>query len=145
MVELGPGIYGAEAAAEHYFGKTAAALDEREAALLAASLPRPAIWNPASGSRFYLEQVARIEDRMGRATFLWQRIGGAPSAVEPPPTDAEQALVDSLLTDTLLRTVRADTVEENAAPRQSGDTLSLPAPARPGGPLPARRRDSTVR
>src|SRR5256885_5666664 len=72
VVELGPGIYGAEAAAEHYFGKTAAALDEREAALLAASLPRPAIWNPASDSRFYLEQVARIEDRMGRATFLWQ-------------------------------------------------------------------------
>ena len=39
IVEFGPGIYGAEAAAQSYFGKPAAGLSRREAALLAAVLP----------------------------------------------------------------------------------------------------------
>lgn len=41
IVEWGPGIYGAEAAARHHFGKSARALSAREAALLAAVLPNP--------------------------------------------------------------------------------------------------------
>jgi monofunctional biosynthetic peptidoglycan transglycosylase len=41
VVELGRNIYGAEAAARHYFGKSAAALDTLEAATVAALLPSP--------------------------------------------------------------------------------------------------------
>ena len=41
IVEWGRHIYGAEAAARHYFGKSAAALDILEAATLAALLPSP--------------------------------------------------------------------------------------------------------
>jgi len=41
IVEFGPGIYGAEAAARRFFGKPAARLTLREAALLAAVLPSP--------------------------------------------------------------------------------------------------------
>ena len=41
IIELGLNVYGAEAAARHYFGKTAAALDPLEAATLAALLPSP--------------------------------------------------------------------------------------------------------
>jgi monofunctional glycosyltransferase len=41
IVEWDSGIYGAEAAARHYFGKPAVALSVREAALLAAVLPDP--------------------------------------------------------------------------------------------------------
>ena len=41
IVELGRNVYGVEAAARHYFGKTAAALDPLEAATLAALLPSP--------------------------------------------------------------------------------------------------------
>jgi monofunctional biosynthetic peptidoglycan transglycosylase len=41
VVEFGPNVYGAEAAARHYFGKPAAALDPLEAASLAALLPSP--------------------------------------------------------------------------------------------------------
>ena len=40
-VEFGPGLYGAEAAAQVHFGKTAGALTRREASLLAAVLPNP--------------------------------------------------------------------------------------------------------
>lgn len=41
IVEWAPGVYGAEAAAQHHFGKSAAKLNLHEAALLAASLPNP--------------------------------------------------------------------------------------------------------
>ncbi|MFM2421641.1 MAG: hypothetical protein RL291_171, partial [Pseudomonadota bacterium] len=41
IAEWGPGIFGAEAAAQYHFGKTAAELDESEAALLAVTLPAP--------------------------------------------------------------------------------------------------------
>jgi monofunctional glycosyltransferase len=43
VAEFGPGVYGAEAAARAYFGKPAAALTAREAALLAAVLPNPRV------------------------------------------------------------------------------------------------------
>jgi monofunctional biosynthetic peptidoglycan transglycosylase len=41
IVEWGPGVYGAEAAARYHFNKSAARLSLDEAALLAAALPAP--------------------------------------------------------------------------------------------------------
>lgn len=43
-IEMGLGVYGAEAAAWYYFGKPAAELSRGEAALLAAVLPNPREW-----------------------------------------------------------------------------------------------------
>ena len=74
MVEFGPGIYGVGAAAERYFGKPAADLDEDDAALLAASLPRPYQWHPGVTSRAYQRYVMSIRSRMGKAEFLWKQI-----------------------------------------------------------------------
>jgi len=81
VVEFGPAVYGAEAAARTYFGKPAADLTEHEAAMLAAGLPRPSTWHPGSESRAYLRYVEDIEGRMARAQFLWRRLGAAPPAV----------------------------------------------------------------
>jgi monofunctional glycosyltransferase len=41
VIEMGPGIFGAEAAAQAYFGKPAKALTRKEAAMIAACLPNP--------------------------------------------------------------------------------------------------------
>ena len=41
IAEWGPGIFGAEAAAQAYFGKSASRLSRREAALMAVALPNP--------------------------------------------------------------------------------------------------------
>jgi monofunctional biosynthetic peptidoglycan transglycosylase len=76
VVEMGPGIYGAEAAAQAYFGKSAASLSAREASSLAASLPRPSKWHPGSGSRSYSRRVARVERMTERASFLSRLVGG---------------------------------------------------------------------
>jgi monofunctional glycosyltransferase len=58
VAELGPGIYGAEAAAQAHFGKPARALSAQEAALLAAILPNPRMWSPSRPTP-YLERRAR--------------------------------------------------------------------------------------
>ena len=47
IAEWGDGVFGAQAAARLYFGKDAARLTLREAALLAAALPNPQRRNPA--------------------------------------------------------------------------------------------------
>lgn len=52
VIEMGDGVYGAEAAAQQYFGKKAANLTEGEAALIAACLPNPIRWSPARPSRY---------------------------------------------------------------------------------------------
>jgi monofunctional biosynthetic peptidoglycan transglycosylase len=97
VVELGPGVYGAEAAAWRYFGIPAAELTEHQAAMLAASLPRPSSWHPGVSSSAYAEYVADIEARMGRAAFLWRALGAVPLP-EPPPLDSlVMPEVDSLV------------------------------------------------
>ncbi|MCS6904188.1 MAG: monofunctional biosynthetic peptidoglycan transglycosylase [Bacteroidia bacterium] len=51
VVELGKGIYGVEAAAQHYFQKSASRLNLEEAVTLAAILPNPRKWAPPAPSR----------------------------------------------------------------------------------------------
>lgn len=63
VVEFGTGVFGAEAAARHYFDKPASSLTRREAALLAASLPRPGSWHPGVTRSGYLASADRIEAR----------------------------------------------------------------------------------
>ena len=70
VAEFGPGIYGVEAAARRYFGTSAAGLGPFEAAKLAASLPNPRSWHPASPNRAYQAHVARILRRMERVDWL---------------------------------------------------------------------------
>ncbi len=74
VVELGPGLYGAEAASRRYFGQPASELDEHQAAQLAAALSRPATWHPGVTSRGYQHRVELILRRMERARFLWKLI-----------------------------------------------------------------------
>jgi monofunctional biosynthetic peptidoglycan transglycosylase len=46
VIEMGDGIYGAEAAAQYYFHKSAAKLNASESALIAACLPNPRKFKP---------------------------------------------------------------------------------------------------
>jgi monofunctional glycosyltransferase len=62
IAEWGPGIYGAEAAAQHHFGRSARDLTARQAALLAVTLPNPKARNPAAPSQG-LDRLARVIER----------------------------------------------------------------------------------
>ncbi len=64
VAEWGPGIFGAEAAAQYYFDKPAAELTRREASLMAAILPNPLEWSAASPGEYTANYAARIRTRM---------------------------------------------------------------------------------
>jgi monofunctional biosynthetic peptidoglycan transglycosylase len=66
IVEWGPGIFGACAASEHYFGRSPAQLSAQQAALLAATLPAPLQRSPAAPGDYTRQRAAWIVDQMGR-------------------------------------------------------------------------------
>jgi monofunctional biosynthetic peptidoglycan transglycosylase len=65
IIEMGEGIYGAEAAAQTFFHKPAARLSNREAALLAAVLPNPRKWSPVRPTAYIQRKAGRIVRFMG--------------------------------------------------------------------------------
>ncbi|MDD0840028.1 transglycosylase domain-containing protein [Curvibacter sp. HBC61] len=66
-VEWGEGVFGAEAAAQHYFRKPAARLSAGEAARLAVMLPRPKYFEKLPNSPYLSARAATIQARMGSA------------------------------------------------------------------------------
>ena len=66
-VEWGEGVFGAEAAAQHYFRKSAARLAPAEAARLAVMLPAPKRFEKTPGSAYLAGRTRTILARMGSA------------------------------------------------------------------------------
>jgi len=65
VAEWAPGVYGAEAAARHWFGKSAADLSAREAARLAAILPSPRRYSASAPGPYVRRRASRIQAAMG--------------------------------------------------------------------------------
>jgi len=99
--EWGPGIFGAEAAARHYFGRSAATLTREQAAMLAATLPHPLTSNPAHrpGRMRWRKNLilARMAARPGSAPPGRPAVkaalaaDGPAGAAEGAPTDTARA------------------------------------------------------
>ena len=66
-VEWGEGVFGAEAAAQHYFRKSASKLNAYEAARLAVMLPRPRYFEKLPNSAYVAGRASVIVARMGDA------------------------------------------------------------------------------
>jgi monofunctional biosynthetic peptidoglycan transglycosylase len=66
-VEWGEGVFGAEAAAQHYYRKPAAKLGAYEAARLAVMLPRPKYFEKVPNSPYLSHRANIIVARMGDA------------------------------------------------------------------------------
>ncbi len=67
VIETGDGLYGAEAAAQHNFGKSAQSLTKRQAALMVAVLPNPRRWSPAKPTAFINRKANTIVRYMGHS------------------------------------------------------------------------------
>lgn len=65
IVEFGPGIYGAEAAARAFFNKPASALTLRESTQLAVVLPSPLHWSANRPNTWLRQRAATIRARIG--------------------------------------------------------------------------------
>lgn len=65
VIETGDGLFGAEAATRHYYGKSAESLTKRQAALLIAILPNPRHWSPVKPTAFINRKANTIVRYMG--------------------------------------------------------------------------------
>ncbi|HUH13220.1 MAG TPA: biosynthetic peptidoglycan transglycosylase [Longimicrobiales bacterium] len=120
VAEWGPGIFGAEAAAQHYFGRSAADLTMDQAAALAATLPHPLSSNPA-----------RNPGRMAwRKNLILRQLGsgGPPETVPLAPPEVLGTEVDVPDLDT-----RPEPPPEVLPPPRdsAADTLAPPPPSSP--------------
>jgi len=91
VVEFGPGVFGAEAAARRYFGVSASCLDPWQAAALAAAVPAPGLDHPAANSERGQWRQRRIAERAVQASRLRQRLAalaGPRHPCHPPPQPA---------------------------------------------------------
>ena len=66
-VEWGEGVFGAEAAAQHYYRKSASQLSAYEAARLAVMLPRPRYFEKLHSSGYLASPASTIVARMRAA------------------------------------------------------------------------------
>ncbi|MEL0028647.1 MAG: monofunctional biosynthetic peptidoglycan transglycosylase [Perlucidibaca sp.] len=64
VIEWGDGVFGAEAAARHYFHKPASALSASEAARLAAMIPNPRYYDAHRSTRYLERRTGIIQRRM---------------------------------------------------------------------------------
>ena len=69
VIEMGRGIYGVEAASQHYFGVSARGLTREQSAMLAAVLPNPKGWDPTKPGRTLRWRQRRILQREQHANF----------------------------------------------------------------------------
>ena len=67
VVEWGSGVFGAEAAARHYYGIPASALGASQAARLAVMLPSPRFYDKNRASGYLVKRTGLILRRMGSA------------------------------------------------------------------------------
>jgi monofunctional biosynthetic peptidoglycan transglycosylase len=66
IIEFGPGVYGADAAAHHFFNRPAEGLTRNQAALLATVLPDPLHRSAAHQTPYLRERVDTINRRVGQ-------------------------------------------------------------------------------
>ncbi len=72
VIEMGDGIYGAEAAAQAYYHKSCTNLTKSEAALIAACFPNPLRWTPKNPTRYIRHRqylILRNMKRLGPLDF----------------------------------------------------------------------------
>jgi monofunctional biosynthetic peptidoglycan transglycosylase len=108
VAEWGPGIFGAEAAARHYFRRSAAGLTRDQAAALAATLPHPLTSNPrtrpgrmAWRKQLILQRMARTGPT--RTVPLDPPGGGGGGSANNVADPATLVLPDTAGHDTLVR------------------------------------------
>lgn len=155
VVEMGERVYGAEAAARHYFDEPASALSPREAALLAGCLPNPRVMNPGKPNKRLRARQRMILSRMRRWGYVFERevLAEKKPAAETTATAIDTAATtpvtdtdlppESETTDTTDTTDTADATDTVDATEPTATTTTTTDPAEPppsdtsGQPPPA--------
>ncbi len=99
VAEWGPGIFGVESAAQHYFGKHASQLDPQEACRLAAVLPNPLRFSPVGDSRFVVTRadvIYAVMQRRDKGLSIWEELQEDPSSFPDQAEGRGEAVIPSL-------------------------------------------------
>lgn len=72
-IEMGDGIYGAEAVAQQHFGREARILSRANCAMIAATLPQPLRFNSEKPTRYLLERQTAIIRQMKNVEQTWTK------------------------------------------------------------------------
>ena len=126
MIEWGDGIFGCEAAARAYFGKSCASLDIQEAALMAGAIINPREHSPA-----------QADAAVAAAPADHPATDAVQAAARPPPAPApsnESAPIENADRFRCRRRSRC---------RRSADRRRIPVRLRPGTSSSARRSFSS--
>ena len=128
VIEMGPGIYGAEAAAQKWFGKSAVNLSRQEAARLAAILPSPLRYKAAAPGPYMRRRAGRVQAAirvvndggLSSCVFDGSRIRRQPDEPAPGGTPAKQLDIEVL--------------EQALNPAPADEAPAAPAPYETLGP-----------
>jgi|GEM_PF-148587 len=90
VIEWGDGVYGVEAASQKYFGIPASRLSARQAALLAAVLPNPRVWNPAQPTSYINRRAATIQGRASGVGIGPLELSGGATEKKPKRSTKEK-------------------------------------------------------
>ncbi len=133
VVELGPNLWGVEAASQRYFGRPAAFLSMDQAALLVATLPHPLTSNPAfrPGRTVWRQQLILRRLRGEQVVVPTEEAETAPPVLVPP--DSGQALPPDPLALPPRESVPSPGKDAAAARAPKPDTAAAKPP--PGSPL----------
>ena len=130
VVELGERVYGAEAGARHYFGKSAASLTPREAALLAGALPNPRVMNPGRPNKRLQRRQAMILSRMRRWGYAFER----QVLTEKKPEKEVAPTTTETTTETALDTAATAPVTDTDLPPPTDTDTAATEPVEPEPP-----------
>ncbi len=117
VAEWGDGIFGIEAAARHYYGKSAKRLSAREASRLAAVLPNPIKYNPTGDQKYVKNRsriIYKIMKRRGVVIPDFKEVMKKPSLEESIIQESNESITDLFGT--------AETANEGSA--ASSDSVS---------------------
>ena len=119
IAEFGPGVYGAQAAAQHHFERDAAELSLAQSAALASILPSPLRRNPTAETTATRNRVRRIRRGI-------RNLGPLLDCVPAPPAVRPAGSVLSAVPDSTLP------VDPNSEPESVDETAPLdPSGAKP--------------
>jgi len=90
VIEWGPGVYGCQAAAQRYYRKSCAELNELEAAGLAAMIPAPRSLNPQLAPGRHAQAQRRVLWLMAQAGYLRNAALGVVPVSEPKAVAVEE-------------------------------------------------------
>jgi monofunctional biosynthetic peptidoglycan transglycosylase len=90
VAEWGEGIFGAEAASRHYYGKPSSELSAEEAARLASVLPNPRKYNPLGDQRYVINRSNIIYSIMIQRGIVIPEYQEAVRESEPSPSNQSE-------------------------------------------------------